>query len=204
MNKRNLVIIVLALFAITNLQAQVTFKPGLRAGASFSTFSNTRSDYRTDFYVGGFGEIRLTKVYTLQPEITYSQQGANNVKTFISYNSGADVVKYQDLEINYLSVAAINKFNFKHGFQLQVGPTLDFRVKDNLAYEKTDFDLAFILGIGYRLPSGLTFEARVKKGIVDVLDSDYYGTNGNNNDYWFSDYNTNVSFQLGISYPFGK
>ncbi|BFM43026.1 outer membrane beta-barrel protein [Flavobacterium sp. CFS9] len=204
MSKRNLVIIVLTLFALTNLQAQVTFKPGLRAGASFSTFSNTRSDYKTDFYIGGFGEIKLTKIYTLQPEITYSQQGAKNVKTFISTNNGNDVVSSKDLEIDYLSIAAVNKFTLKNGFQFQAGPTLDFRLQDNLLYEKSDIDLAFIMGIGYRLPSGLTFEARFKKGIVDVLDSDYYGSNGNNSDYWFGDYNTNVSFQLGISYPFGK
>ncbi|CAI2766098.1 PorT family protein [Flavobacterium collinsii] len=204
MNKRNLVIIVLALFTLTSVQAQVTFKPGLRAGASFSTFSNTRSDYRTDFYIGGFGEIKLTKIYTLQPEITYSKQGASNVKTYINYNNGNDVVQTKNLEIDYLSIAMVNKFTLKNGFQFQVGPTLDFRLRDNLLYEKTDFDLAFIMGVGYRLPSGLTFEARFKKGIVDVLDSDYYGSNGNNNDYWFRDYNTNVSFQIGVSYPFGK
>ena len=188
------------------MNAQATFKPGLRAGAVFSTFSNTRSDYKTDFYIGGFGEITLTKVYTLQPEITYTRQGSNNVKTYMGYNeNGEDIIEYRDLEINYVSIAVINKFTFKGGFQVQVGPTIDFRTSDNLISEKSDVDLAFVAGFGYKVPStGLTIEARVKKGLIDVIDSDYYGSNGNSNDYLFGDYNTNVSFQLGVSYAFGK
>ncbi|WP_316636032.1 outer membrane beta-barrel protein [uncultured Flavobacterium sp.] len=203
MNSKKIYIALVAFFVLHQIQAQVTFKPGLRAGVSFSTFSQTRSSYKPDFYIGGFGEIKLTKVYTLQPEITFSQQGSNNVKTFINYN-GVNTIQSRDLEIDYLSIAMINKFTFNGGFQFQVGPTLDFRLRDNLLYVNSDVDLAFVTGIAYRLPSGLTFEARFKKGLIDVLNSDYYGSNGNNQDYWFGDYNTNVSFQLGISYPFGK
>lgn len=200
---RKLTVIVFFLFA-SIMSAQVTFKPGLRAGASFSNFSNIRSDYKTDFYVGGFGEIKLTKFYTLQPEITYSQQGADNVKTITRYNNGQDVIESRNLEIDYLSLAMINKFTFNGGFQLQVGPTLDFRLQDNLLYQKSDVDLAFIMGIAYKLKSGLTFEARFKKGLVDVLDSDIYESSRDNDEFWLADYNTNISFQLGISYPFGK
>ncbi|KIO51144.1 outer membrane beta-barrel protein [Flavobacterium hibernum] len=200
---RKITVIAFFLFA-SIMSAQVTFKPGLRAGASFSNFSNIRSDYKTDFYVGGFGEIKLTKFYTLQPEITYSQQGADNVKTIIRYNNGQDVIESRNLEIDYLSLAMINKFTFNGGFQLQVGPTLDFRVQDNLLYQKSDVDLAFIMGIAYKLKSGLTFEARFKKGLVDVLDSDIYESSRDNDEFWLADYNTNISFQLGISYPFGK
>lgn len=200
---RKIIVIAFFLFA-SIMSAQVTFKPGLRAGASFSNFSNIRSDYKTDFYVGGFGEIKLTKFYTLQPEITYSQQGADNVKTIIRYNNGQDVIESRNLEIDYLSLAMINKFTFNGGFQLQVGPTLDFRIQDNLLYQKSDVDLAFIMGIAYKLKSGLTFEARFKKGLVDVLDSDIYESSRDNDEFWLADYNTNISFQLGISYPFGK
>ena len=99
----------------------------------------------------------------------------------------------------------INKFTFNGGFQVQVGPTVDFRVRDNLVYENSDMDLAFVAGIGYKIPAtGLTIEARIKKGLIDVIDSDYYGSSNNDNDYLFGDYNTNVSFQLGVSYAFGK
>lgn len=201
--KKIIVIAFVLLSGVSN--AQVTFKPGLRAGATLSTFSNTQSHYKTDFYVGAFGEINLTKVYALQPEITYSRQGSNNVKTYIGYdeNTYDAIYKSRNLEIDYLSIAMINKFTFRSGFQVMAGPTVDFRVQDNLIYENSDVDLALAIGFGYRLPSGLAFEARFKKGVLDILDSDYYSGNTENNDYWFRDYNTNINFQLGVSYSFG-
>ena len=125
-------IIAIAFILFTGIftsNAQVTFKPGLRAGASLSTFSQTRSSYKTDFYVGAFGEINLTRVYSLQPEITYVQQGSNNVKIIHDYNNSDYVVEHRDLEIDYLSIAMINKFTFNGTFQVQVGPTLDFRLQ---------------------------------------------------------------------------
>lgn len=199
-------IIVIAFILFTGIftsNAQVTFKPGLRAGAGFSTFSNTRSSYKTDFYVGAFGEINLTRVYSLQPEITFNQQGSNNVKTVRDYNQSGIVVEHNDLEIDYLTIAMINKFTFNGNFQVQVGPTLDFRLQDNLDVEKSDVDLSLVLGLGFKLTPNLTLEARFKKGFVDVLDSDYYSGNNSNNDYWFDDYNTNINFQVGLAYSFG-
>ncbi|WP_346983397.1 outer membrane beta-barrel protein [Chryseobacterium sp. POE27] len=74
--------------------AQVTFNPGIRAGANFSHFTNKAQWYsyldfdysnsaeakmdfktKTDFYIGLFGNIRFAKFYALQPEINYSRQG---------------------------------------------------------------------------------------------------------------------------------
>jgi type IV secretory pathway VirB10-like protein len=49
------------------------------------------------------------------------------------------------------------------------------------------------------LPNGLTFEARIKQGLVDI-----YGYDGinNNNDYYYNDVILNQVFQIGISYTF--
>ena len=201
MYKNKLAIVVISFFAIASIQAQVSFKTGLRAGLSLSTISEMHADYKPDFYFGGFGEINLTKRYALQPEINYTRQGSNNVaRNFTDPDTQSERVEYQDLQLNYFSVSLINKFTFGQGFQIQFGPALDFLVHDNLALRKTSRDLSFIAGLGYRMPSGLAFEFRLKKGFLDVLDSDYY-TN-DSNDYFFGDYNTNVNFQIGVSYSF--
>lgn len=195
---------IVAVFFIIQAQAQVTFKPGLRGGFSFSTISETHSSYKTDFYIGGFNEIKLGKYYALQPEITYNRQGSNNViRNYHIENSGTETFKKENLRLDYLSFTLLNKFTFGPGIQIQFGPSADFLVNHNLVKRKDANDLAFITGIGYRLPSGLTFEARFKKGFYDILDSDYYYNNSNNN-YLFGDYNTNINFQLGVSYSFGK
>ncbi|CAA9199763.1 hypothetical protein FLA105534_02789 [Flavobacterium bizetiae] len=201
MYKKKLAIAVFLFFAITNIQAQVTFKPGLRAGLSLSTVSEMHANYRPDFYIGGFGEINLTKRYALQPEINYIRQGSNNVaRNFIDPDTQTERTVHQDLQMSYLSVALLNKLKFAQ-FQVQFGPALDVLLSDNLAFRKTYNDLSFVTGVAYKMPSGLGFEFRFKKGLLDVLDSDYYHNNSNNH-YFFGDYNTNINFQIGISYSF--
>ncbi|WP_343696218.1 outer membrane beta-barrel protein [Flavobacterium sp.] len=189
-------------FGIFVSKAQVTFNPGFRAGLSLSTISETHADYRPDFYIGAFGQIDLSKRYSLQPEINYIRQGSNNVaRNFIDPNTQAERVVYQDLQISYLSFGLINKLRFGQGLQVQFGPALDVHLDDNLVIRKTYNDLSFVTGVAYKMPSGLGFEIRFKKGLFDVLDSDYY-YNNSNNDYFFGDYNTNVNFQIGVSYSF--
>ncbi len=198
------VLLIAVFFAVFNIQAQMSVKPGLRGGFSFSTISEMHADYKTDFYAGGFAEIKITKLYALQPEINYSRQGSNNVsRKYYDQNTQTDRVEYLDLEINYLSLSVMNKFTLPQGIQFQAGPTLDILMNDNLAVRKAQNDLGLVLGVAYALPSGLTFEARFKKGLLDVLSSDYY-QNDSNNYYLFGDYNTNINFQLGVSYSFGK
>lgn len=203
MYKKKLAFVLFVFFAIVKLQAQVTFNPGLRAGLSLSTISETHADYKPDFYIGGFGEINLSKRYALQPEINYIRQGSNNVaRNFFDSNTQTERVVYQDLQISYLSIGLINKLKFGQGFQVQFGPALDVLLDDNLVFRKTNNDLSFVTGVAYKMPSGLAFEIRFKKGLYDVLDSDYYYNNSNNNDYFFSDYNSNVNFQIGVTYSF--
>ena len=191
-------------FAIGNIFAQVTFKPGLRGGLSLSTISETHANYKADFYIGGFGQINLTKHYSLQPEITYSRQGSDNVgRNYYEQVSQSLKVEYDNLKLDYLSLTLMNKFTFGTGIQCQFGPALDVLLNDNLIIRKEQNDIGFVIGMAYSLPSGITFEARFKQGFFDVLDSDYY-YNDANNYYFFGDYNTNNNFQLGISYSFGK
>jgi Outer membrane protein beta-barrel domain len=201
MYKNKLAIVVLLFFAFVKIQAQVTFKPGLRGGLSLSTISEMHASYRPDFYVGGFGEINIKKHYALQPEINYNRQGSNNVNRNYTDLTGTEKVDSQDLKLDYLSLSIINKFTFGPGFQIQFGPALDILLNDNLAFRKEHNDLAFVTGIAYKMPSGLALEFRFKKGLLDVLDSDYYHNNSNSH-YFFGDYNTNINFQIGISYSF--
>nr|WP_315140710.1 outer membrane beta-barrel protein [uncultured Flavobacterium sp.] len=181
---KGIVIILFAFFGIAQAEAQVTFRPGLRGGANFSHFtkgnnydysgSNSYIDFssKTDFYVGFYGALKLSKYYTLQPEISYSAQGATaNGKNF---------------DIDYLSFEVMNKFTFNK-FNIHLGPTLDFAVSKNFNTD-SDVDMAFILGAGYQITPNFGIEARVKKGIIPVFD---YDTN-----------RTNVVFSLGGTYTF--
>lgn len=191
--KKVLIIALLGFFGMTH--AQVTFKPGLRGGVNISHFTkgndelyyednipdnnNRNFSSKTDFYLGFYGTLHLTKYYTLQPEINYSRQGSE-------FTNGAG--NTSRLDVSYLSVAVANKFTFTEKFNVHLGPTIDFQVDDNFNTD-SEVDLAFFLGAGYNFTKNFGIEARVKKGIIPVLD--------------YSDGNhTNVVFSFGATYTF--
>lgn len=191
---KKITLLLLCLTGFFTANAQVTFKPGIRAGVNFATLTQTEFDTRTDFYVGGFGAIKFTRFYTLQPEINYSRQGAGEGSYFDDFNNNN--VNFDKVELNYLSLGLVNRFTFNDQFDVHFGPTFDIQTSSNVR-TNSDVDLGLTAGIGYTLPFGLTIEARVKKGIIDVLESDYYY------DGWYvDDYNTNFLFQVGLSYSF--
>jgi len=192
---KKFIVIAFVLIVGTIAQAQVSVNPGIRGGLNFSTLSNIDDNStKTDFYVGGLVNIKFNRFFSLQPELTYSRQGDKGREYF---NDGSS--RSLDYELNYLTVGAVAKFNVGGGgFHLLAGPSLDFKVGDNyINTNPENFDLAIVGGIGYTLPNGLTFEARIKQGLVDI-----YGYDEIDNDYYYDDVILNQVFQIGISYTF--
>lgn len=185
---------------LTQVNAQATFSPGIRGGLNMSNITDMESDYRTGFYLGVAGGINLTKVYTLQPEITFSQQGNSNAMfSYYDYDTNETINESADIELNYLSLAVMNRFNIADGFNISVGPILDFLVSNNMVSRDNEMDIGIMAGFGYKTPSGFAFEARLKKGLADVVSNEYYdGGDG----FFFGDYNTNIVFQIGAAYYF--
>jgi hypothetical protein len=180
-------------FTVFYANAQVTIKPGIRAGLNLSSYTNTDFDYSTNFYAGGFVAFRLSRFYILQPELNYSKQGAD---ADLVYSPGTPIVK-SNISVDYLSFGVINKFTFNDQFDIHVGPTLDFETDGNVN-TNTEVDMAVTAGMSYTFPFGVSIEARVKKGFLDVLESDDY----NNSDIYVDDWNTNIVFQFGLAYRF--
>jgi hypothetical protein len=191
---KGILILLLTFFGILQTQAQVTFRPGLRGGANFSHFTkgndyyyydtdnidSQRGDYstKTDFYLGFYGALKLSRFYTLQPEINYSAQGSKYKSP--TNNNGK-------LDVDYLSFGVVNKFTFGDKFNIHFGPTLDFVVDKNFNTDAS-VDMGFVLGAGISLTPNFGIEARVKKGIIPVVD--------------YNESHTNVVFSLGATYTF--
>ncbi|KRB54754.1 porin family protein [Flavobacterium sp. Root186] len=195
MKKITLIAFVLFI-GLVKLQAQVKVSPGLRGGLNISTLTNIDDNRsKTDFYIGGLVDIKFNKYFSLQPEITYSRQGDEG-RYFENGRYYSE--KY---ELNYLTLGAVAKYHFGgKGFHVLAGPSLDIKVGDNYINSNPEgFDLAIVGGVGYTLPNGLTFEARIKQGMIDI-----YGYDGidNDNDYYYDDVILNQVFQIGISYTF--
>jgi hypothetical protein len=212
--------LILCCFALATFaaDAQISIAPGVRGGVNFSKFTNSDTDMKTDFFIGGSVAVKFSKLYTLQPELTYSRQGAKE-----HFYLNTDVVEPFDpviinrrienkYQLDYLSLAIINKFTFGQGFQVMVGPSFDFKVSDNFRSfgleSPQDFDVSLVAGIGFALKNGLAFDARIKQGFVDIFGYDRlnYTDNGNNN-YYYDGYTVddvvlNQVIQIGVSYTF--
>ncbi|MBF4492386.1 PorT family protein [Flavobacterium sp. JLP] len=203
---RKLTLIAFVLFiGLSSAEAQVRVSPGIRGGLNLSRLTNIDgNDMKSDFYVGGLVEIKFNKFFTLQPELTYSRQGSKGY-----YYDGSpeqnSILDQKTYDLNYLTFGAVAKFNFNGGgFHLLAGPSFDLKTDDNFGrygFNPIDADIAFVGGIGYTLPNGLTFEARFKQGLIDI-----YGYDGldydNGNNYYYDDIILNQVFQIGISYTF--
>lgn len=227
---KKIILAAFLLFGFAQLQAQVTFRPGVRAGANFSHFTDgdfENPDYtttpegqliripeteyksKTDFYVGIYGALKLTRFYTLQPEITYSRQGSKIESYHLNVNNGFLTKQSSQIDLSYVSVAIINKFTFNNMFNMHIGPTIDVLAGQSGDFENnyepfnngnyyyydssfdtdSDIDLAFVFGLGINFTKNLGLEARVKKGIIPVLD-------------FSSEDHTNVTFSAGLTYTF--
>lgn len=199
---RKITVIAFVLFiGLISSNAQVTVSPGIRGGLNLSRLTNIdNNNTKADFYIGGLVNIRFNKYFSLQPELTYSRQGSEG--RYYDLNNNHYSTKY---ELNYLTLGAVAKFNIKgSGFHILAGPSIDFKTDDNFdkyGFNPVDLDLAFVGGIGYSLPNGLTFEARIKQGLIDIYGYDGYSYS-NNNDSYYNDVILNQVFQIGISYTF--
>ena len=191
---RKFAVIAFVLFIGIQANAQVRVSPGLRGGLNVSTLSNIDDNSsKTDFYFGGLVDIKFNKFFSLQPEINYSRQGDRG-----RYFENGRYYS-ENYELNYITLGAVAKFNFGGGgFHLLAGPSLDLKVSDNyINTNPEDVDFAFVGGLGYTLPNGLTFEARFKQGLLDI-----YGYEGIDDGYYYDQVILNQVFQIGISYTF--
>ncbi|RYG28009.1 MAG: PorT family protein [Chitinophagaceae bacterium] len=198
----------LALLVLTGLSAvaQVKFHPGLRAGVNFSKFTGSGNydgyyydsynsnlhdyNFKSDFYVGFEAKIRFTKRYALQPELTYSRQGSEFTQTRYNDEFQTSQTYKTSGTIGYMSLGVINKLYIIDQFHFLAGPTIDIQVNQSRSIDvNVPFDFCITAGFGSEITKNFGIEARVKKGIIPVID------NGDEN-------TTNLVFSLGGTFTF--
>lgn len=194
-------ILILTVFLIFSFHAfpQGKTSLGIRAGINNARIDNAPLDHKVALYGGLFLAVRFTNNYTMQPELTYSNQGGKA-------RSGSS----ENIDINYISIALANKFfvGKNHGFHFIVGPALDFNYDDNffnLINDKgenlkiTPIDAVVFVGVGYEFDFGLSLELRYKQGLIDLdfKDKGEYGSDTEKNQL-------NSVVQIGLAYKFKK
>lgn len=140
---------------------------GIKAGVNISNIQreNDAYDSKTGFHVGGLAHIHLSYHFAVQPEITYSTQGAE-----------AGVVK---LNQNYINVPVLLQFMTNNGFRLQTGPQACFLVsaktkngnfEEDVMDELNNVTFAWSFGTSYITKSGLGLDVRYNLGLSNIND----------------------------------
>jgi hypothetical protein len=194
--KKTLFLSVLTLIAFT-IQAQIKF--GVKAGANFSTFSgsdakfeNISPKYKVGFAGGGLVNIQLSEMFSLQPELLYSMEGA-------TYKAEGEKVNFKT---DYINVPVMAQYNNPSGFYAETGPQVGFLTSAKLSADGNSMDIkdgfkkinfSWGIGAGYKLSNGLGIGARYNLGLMSIADADE-GESAN----------IKVGgFHIGLSYTFG-
>ena len=166
-----LTLLALVTFSTQKTQAQVLPQFGIKGGLNYSTFNNVDGvEYKPGLLVGAFVDFNIPATpMSIQPEILYSQYGANIEDSDASFN------------VNYLQVPVLIKFGFPTpGVKPNVyfGPYMGFNIKSeiknddaslNLDDQTEDTDFGVIVGagvdvskfrVGLRYTAGLTAAAK--------------------------------------------
>lgn len=168
---KKIVLLVIVAFTATQINAQ-DLDFGIKAGANFSTLNDAKDlDNKTGLQAGIFLGVKFNDNFAIQPEVLYSQQGADS--------------DFGDFNLDYINVPVMLKYYLIGGLNVQVGPQFGFVINDDLPnadgieekLKTNDFDFSAAAGLGLDLPLGLRVDARYNFGITDISD-DFKGKNG--------------------------
>ena len=169
--KRTLFSIILAMGATAAFAQNV--RVGIKAGPSYTKFrgldpqqlSSASNAYRLGWHAGLMADIKVTDKFSVQPELLYSQKGAQNkLAAFIR-----TVFTYLDLPV--MVKARLGETGFfleggpQFGYLLKAASYNDdysFDVKES--YEKVD--VGYAAGLGYQLSSGPLLGFRFNGGLT--------------------------------------
>lgn len=177
---------------------------GVKGGLNFPTLSGDsrqligdQTKFRTDFYVGGYANYKVTDQISFQPELLYSKQGAG-IKN--SGNSNSKIVTHN------INIPLMGRYEIMEGLNVEFGPQLGFLVsaKGKTEEGKTDtkvkitdnfktFDFGLNFGAGYKVTDELEINARFTKGLSNINN---YFPEGINDNYKI----TNTYFSIGVAY----
>ena len=131
------ILILCTLFLSSKAAAQDhKVKLGIKAGLNITNLTYDESELNSSAKTGVTGglmlEIPLTKNFSLQPELLYSQQGSKS-----SY-SDPDVTNSNfksTIKLNYLNTPVMLKYYVTKDLTLQAGPQIGILLKANNKYE---------------------------------------------------------------------
>ena len=167
---------------------------------------------KTTLHSGVLVLIPLSKKFGFQPELLYSEQGANS-----NPSGGSLVSATESYKLNYVNIPLLLKYYLPVGFFVETGPQVGYllsakvdealvggvnvnkyyHVKDQ--FKSTDF--SWVLGVGYLSPIDLGFDIRYNLGLANINNA---SESDRQNAPLQAGNIKNSVVQIGVYYLFGK
>lgn len=184
------VILCLVIVSLTTLGASSQVNFGLKAGMNISTLRGDgvgKAKSLIGANVGAFVNIPVSTMFSFQPEVLYSMEGAKE-----------DVLNTK-IMLNYVNIPLMLKYTDASGFFGELGPQIGFltsaksKINGNTAdikdlFKSTNFSLG--IGAGFNFTSSVGVGLRYNLGLSNISED----TN--------DDVKTG-NFSIGIHYSFG-
>ena len=184
------VILCLVIVSLTTLGASSQVNFGLKAGMNISTLRGDgvgKAKSLIGANVGAFVNIPVSTMFSFQPEVLYSMEGAKE-----------DVLNTK-IMLNYVNIPLMLKYTDASGFFGELGPQIGFltsaksKINGNTAdikdlYKSVNFSLG--IGAGFNFTSSVGVGLRYNLGLSNISED----TN--------DDVKTG-NFSIGIHYSFG-
>lgn len=176
-----------AVFAISFANAQ-DVKFGAKAGLNLSSLANAEgAKTQVGFHLGGYATISVSDKFAVQPELLYSAQGAK-------FEGGS-------LNLSYINIPVMAKFNVADKFNLEVGPQVGLLMSASQkfsggsldvkeGYKTMDFGLNF--GAGYDVAENINVGLRYCLGLSQLEKELATGQTATKN--------TNIQLSLGYRF----
>jgi len=170
--KKTIIILCTLFLSASAIAQHQKVKLGIKAGLNLATLtfdeSELDSSSKAGFTAGVMIEIPMTKKFSLQPEILYSQQGT---KTSFSDSDVTNSNYESTIKLNYLNIPVMLKYYVIEGLSVQAGPQIGILLKANNKYKdnflgydnQESFDLKeYSSGIDTSVNVGLGYQFKDK------------------------------------------
>lgn len=170
--KKSLLLLVCAVAITTLTQAQTRF--GFKGGVNLANVTGDMegTKMKISFHAGAIAKISVSDIFSIQPELVYSNQGAKIEELDATLNLG------------YLNLPILAQANIS-GFVLETGPQFGYLMSAKVKADgqsgdiKDDLnaiDLGWAVGVGYQMSgSGLGISARYNIGLSSINKTDTEG-----------------------------
>ena len=124
--RKLLVAIVFFGLSFSNVVAQkVQF--GVKAGVNFASIHENidSPNPRISFSAGAFAQVSLSKKFTIQPELIFSEQGAHHK---LEHRTTTYFLSEEKIKLDYIAVPLIAKIYPASRFALEIGPQVAYLI----------------------------------------------------------------------------